>query len=229
MFNGFSPVPQIDFGSPAASVPVVDTSYVFDSHPIFEKLLEPRTVAMPSLADRLMAAQFEMHNAGATAEQIAQAVALIVEYGALEKRVEEFLFSQRAAHLTRLESQRADLWKQCRKLEDEQRACGVEKAQAGGRLNAHAQLLNEARSKAAGAFVRPFATQFPSAAETANWIEIKNAAKVELSTHEQRHQDLQRELRVAEAARHTANEKLQEAVEGLRAADDELNRYRAKQ
>jgi chromosome segregation ATPase len=218
MFNGL----QIDFGSPAASVPVVD------SHPIFEKLLEPRTVAMPSLADRLAEAQFEMFNAGAGPEQLAQAVTLIMEYGALEKRVEEFLSSHRSAQMHRLEDKRADLWKQCRTAEDEQKACAVEIAQATGRLNAHAQLLNEARSKAAGAVARPFNTKFPSDAELQAWNDKRAAVRSELSIHETRLQDLQLQVRFAEAARHAATEKLREAIEALRAADAALAEYKKK-
>jgi chromosome segregation ATPase len=180
-----------------------------------------------TLGERLMACRFELAKEGKP-ETIAKVEALLFEFADLEQRVNKFLTEQHDAQLSRLEAKRADLWAECRKLEDTNRAARNEVAALNNRLNARASDLSAARQKAAEANNAHFKSQFPNASEVAIWQAKRAGARTELATVEQQHQELQRELAAARAAHTEAAREFADRVEALRAVDTELIEYRKK-
>ncbi len=180
-----------------------------------------------TLGERLMACRFELAKEGKP-ETIAKVEALLFEFADLEQRVNTFLTEQHDAQLSRLDAKRAALWAECRKLEDANRAARTDVSSLNNQLNARSSELSAARQKASDANNPDFDSQFPNAAELAEWQAKRATARAELAKVDAQHRELQRELAAARVAHSEAAREFAERVEALRAVDTELIEHRKK-
>ncbi len=217
MFNGR---PHGSVELPIPSTPPFDFSRTHLAT-VADVFPEPPPTDTRTPLQKLMEARFELLHHG-TPETTAAADALLVEITDLESRIARFLADCHDGRRARLEQRRAELWEQCRLLEDGKRAAGNEVAQLNAALNARATELTAARQKAADTDIKPFATQFPNSQEMATWQITRSAARAELARAQQRHSELQTELSAAHLVHAEAARMLAAKVEELRAADAEL-------
>ena len=93
----------------------------------------------------------------------------MVRVANLEEEIEGFLDQQAREHLARLEAKRADLWAECRKIEDVIGAHIAEVGRVNSAANDRARVVADQRAKVHQATPPPFATNFPNQAETEAW------------------------------------------------------------
>jgi hypothetical protein len=216
-FKGTQHIPQFSLGAP------VMPDFSQANLTSYEDFVKPAAKPTPPLADRLIAARFEMHRAGA-AQTLSQCDELIVEFSALEKRIEEFLRSSRDSHIAALQAKREVIWTQCRDAEDAEKAARFQIGSIQARINAHSAVVNTARTKAEEARQNPYNTRFPSTVERDAWAMKRARAEEEAHLATTTLQAFQVELRSATAVHQAAAQLLEKLVSQLQAVDSALSR-----
>jgi hypothetical protein len=218
MFGGNSRhIPQL----PAPSSGMPDFSQT--NTPSFESFVKPNAKPAPPIGARLIESRFQMVQS-ATAETIAECDTLILEFHALEQRIESFLSNSRTKHVAALEAKRADLWSKARAAEDAEKAARYQVGSIQARINAQAEEANSARSKADAAKQNPYNTRFPSPVERDAWAMKRARAEEEAHLATTTLQAFQVELRSATAVHQAAAQLLEKLVSQLQAVDSELSR-----
>ncbi len=178
--------------------------------------------------EKLMDARVQMIHREASAEELKRCEALMVRVANLEEEIEGFLDQQAREHLARLEAKRADLWAECRKIEDVIGAHIAEVGRVNSAANDRARVVADQRAKVHQATPPPFATNFPNQAETEAWNGRLAAARSGLAQAIEEQNEINLALSAVRALHAEAARELAAKVEELRAADSELIDFQKK-
>jgi chromosome segregation ATPase len=213
MFTGHGPmVPQ--FAIPAApSTMDFSQTNLTDARTLF-----PEDSKLPARAHGPAYIEFLMK-----APESAERNSLLNRFALLSRDIETFLSQSKAARAAELEEKRADLWKQCRAIEDEIKAHTLEIGRLTAQLNANSTELSGWRQRSREADAAPHHTRYPNESEVREWNQRKNAAREGLASVEQNQTNLGTWLQSFEAQKHKASRRLAELNDELRAVDSELN------
>jgi hypothetical protein len=216
MFNGPNMIPQLSLPVSRTTPDVSQTNFV--SYSDFNR--EPPKPDTRTLGEQLFEARFRM--VGAASADVSRCDQLLLTYSELELQIKEFLVVAHQRYISQLEAQRAELWRQCREIEDTVGAHTQEIGILLAQKNSQGQAVSSWRASVQEAAQPQFSSRFPTPDEISIWKQRQGAARAKFANALSRQQQLARALSAAQVQREGESRALAAKVEELRACDREL-------